>query len=94
MDATYAMNLDEKVTAWPNLPDSAIAGGDLRPARRSSRVSTRRTPVLTEPEGTTIQRGTDIRFLPQARAAERLRVLRPAGAALAAWTSGTSTSGS
>jgi len=25
LDATYTMNLEEKVTAWPNLPDSAIA---------------------------------------------------------------------
>ena len=36
---------------------------DLRPVRASSRASTRRRRCSIEPEGTTIQRGTDIRFL-------------------------------
>ena len=63
MDATYA---DE-----PRGEGHAVAehaGQRRSPPRssastRSSRTSTRRSPVLIEPEGTTIQRGTDIRFL-------------------------------
>ena len=62
MDATYAMNLDEKVTAWPNLPDSAIASLVFGQHALLPRVDPT-SPVLTDPEGTTIQRGTDIRFL-------------------------------
>jgi late control gene D protein (GPD) len=62
MDATYAMNLQEKVTSWPNLPDSAIATAIFGQHILIPRVDPS-APVLTEPEGTTIQRGTDIRFL-------------------------------
>lgn len=62
MDATYAMNLEEKVAAWPNLPDSAIAAAIFGQHTIVPQVDST-TPVLTEPEGTTIQRGTDIRFL-------------------------------
>jgi hypothetical protein len=62
MDATYAMNLDEKVTAWSNLPDSAIASVVFGQHAIVPRVDPT-SPVLTDPEGTTIQRGTDIRFL-------------------------------
>jgi phage protein D len=62
LDATYTMNLEEKVTAWPNLPDSAIAAAIFGQHTIVPRVDPT-TPVLTEPEGTTIQRGTDIRFL-------------------------------
>jgi phage protein D len=62
MDATYAMNLEEKVTSWPNLPDSAIATAIFGQHTIVPQVDP--TPsILTEPEGTTIQRGTDIRFL-------------------------------
>jgi phage protein D len=62
MDATLRMNLQEKVTAWPSMPDSAIAAAifgqyGLIPSVQPT------GPVLVEPEGTTIQRGTDIRFL-------------------------------
>jgi phage protein D len=62
LDATSLMNVEEKVAAWPNLPDSAIAaeifaGYELIPIVGAT------TPRLTDPEGTTIQRGTDIRFL-------------------------------
>ena len=64
MDATVLMNLEEKVKSWPN-----HAGQRDRRRRSSadygyrSRRSTSTSPVLTEPEGTTIQRATDIRFL-------------------------------
>lgn len=62
MDATYAMNLEEKVASWPNLPDSAIATVIFGQHGVVPRVDPT-PPVLTEPEGTTMQRGTDIRFL-------------------------------
>lgn len=62
MDATYSMNLQEKVNPWPNLPDSAIAAAIFGQHAIVPRVDPS-PPVLTEPEGTTIQRGTDIRFL-------------------------------
>jgi phage protein D len=62
LDATMLMNLEEKVTAWPDLADADIASSifgdhDLVPDVEST------SPVLAEPEGTTIQRATDIRFL-------------------------------
>jgi phage protein D len=62
LDATMLMNLEEKVTAWADMADSDIASAifgdhDLVPDVQST------SPVLSEPEGTTIQRGTDIRFL-------------------------------
>jgi phage protein D len=62
MDATHLMNLQERVKPWPNLPDSGIAAaifGQYGVVPRLDATS----PVLTEPDGTTIQRGTDIRFL-------------------------------
>jgi phage protein D len=62
MDATYAMNLEEKIKTWPNLPDSAIAATVFGEHAIAPRVDAT-SPVLTDPEGTTIQRGTDIRFL-------------------------------
>jgi phage protein D len=62
MDATYTMNLAEQATSWPNLPDSAIATAIFGQHTIVPQVDST-TPVLTEPEGTTIQRGTDIRFL-------------------------------
>jgi phage protein D len=62
LDATMLMNLEEKVTAWQDLADGDIASTifgdhDLLPDVQST------SPVLADPEGTTIQRGTDIRFL-------------------------------
>jgi hypothetical protein len=64
MDATYSMNLEEKmVTSWPNLPDSR----DRRP--RSSAQHTivpqidPTSPVLIRAGGDDHPRGTDIRFL-------------------------------
>ena len=62
MDATALMNLEEKVRQWPNLPDSAIAAaifGQYTVVPMTQPTS----PVLVEPEGTTTQRGSDIRFL-------------------------------
>lgn len=62
LDATLLMNLQEKVTAWPNLPDSAIAAAIFGQYTVIPRVQPT-APELVEPEGTTLQRGTDIRFL-------------------------------
>lgn len=61
-DATVLMGLEEKVTTWANMPDGAIAAAifgqyGLVPITQTT------SPTLTEPEGTTIQRGTDLRFL-------------------------------
>lgn len=62
MDATLLMNMTEKVTSWANMPDGAIAAQIFGQNALIPKVDTG-SPVLTEPEGTTIQRGTDIRFL-------------------------------
>lgn len=62
MDATLLMNLQEKVMAWPNLPDSAIAAAIFGQYAVIPQIQPT-PPVLVEPEGTTTQRGTDIRFL-------------------------------
>ena len=62
MDATMLMNLQEKVQPWPNMPDGAIAAaifGQYAIVPRTQPTS----PQLVEPQGTTTQRGTDIRFL-------------------------------
>jgi hypothetical protein len=62
MDATVLMNLQEKVMPWPNMPDSAIAAAIFGQYAVVPQIDP--SPfVLTEPEGMTIQRGTDIRFL-------------------------------
>lgn len=62
VDATALMNLEEKAVAWPNLPDSAIAAQIFAQHKLVPQVSAT-TPVLLEPEGITLQRGSDIRFL-------------------------------
>ncbi len=62
LDATYAMNLEENVAAWQNLTDDAIASAIFGRRAIVPRVDPT-PPVLSDPEGTTIQRGTDIRFL-------------------------------
>jgi phage protein D len=62
LDATLLMNLEEKVTPWPNLPDGAIAAAIFGQHALVPMVQPT-PPTLVEPEGTTIQRGTDIRFL-------------------------------
>jgi hypothetical protein len=62
MDATLLMNLQEKAMAWPNMPDSAIAAAIFGQYALIPNVQPT-APSLVEPEGTTTQRGTDIRFL-------------------------------
>lgn len=62
MDATFVMNMTEKVVPWPNLPDAAIASAIFGHNALIAHVDPT-SPVLVEPEGMTIQRGTDIRFL-------------------------------
>lgn len=61
-DATALMNLQEKVMPWPNMPASAIAAAIFPQYGLIPRVDPT-TPQYMEPEGTTTQRGTDIRFL-------------------------------
>jgi Phage tail baseplate hub (GPD) len=68
MDATLLMNLQEKVMPWPNLPDNLIATAIFGQYTLIPRVQPT-PPLLVEPEGTTTQRSTDIRFL--RRLAER-----------------------
>src|SRR5207247_8260095 len=62
MDATLLMNLFEKVMPWPNMPDSAIAAAIFGQYALVPQVFPT-PPYLIEPEGTTTQRATDIRFL-------------------------------
>ena len=62
MDATLVMNMTDSVTPWPNMPDSAIAAAIFGTHAIVPEVDPT-SPVLVEPEGTTIQRGSDIRFL-------------------------------
>ncbi len=62
LDATVLMGLQEKVMPWPNLPDSAIAAAIFAQYALIPMVQPT-APTLIEPEGTTIQRGTDLRFL-------------------------------
>jgi phage protein D len=62
MDATLLMNLQEKVMPWPSLPDAGIATAIFGQYGLVPQVQPT-PPVLVDPEGTTIQRGTDIRFL-------------------------------
>lgn len=63
MDATLLMNLQEKVMPWPNMPDSAIAAAIFAQYPPIVPQIQPTPPVLVEPEGTTTQRGTDMRFL-------------------------------
>jgi len=62
LDLTHLMNLEEKVTAWPNMPDGAIAAAIFGLYGAIPLVQPT-APQLVEPEGTTTQRDTDIRFL-------------------------------
>jgi len=62
MDATMLMNLTEKVMPWPVMPDSEIAAAIFAQYAIVPQIVPT-LPVLVEPEGTTTQRGTDIRFL-------------------------------
>jgi phage protein D len=62
LDALHLMGLEEKVTPWANQPDGTIAAQIFGQYGLVPRVQMT-SPVLVEPEGTTIQRGTDLRFL-------------------------------
>jgi len=62
LDVTALMNLEDKMVAWANMPDSTIATQILASYSLVPTV-TMTAPVLSDPEGTTIQRGSDIRFL-------------------------------
>jgi len=68
MDATVRMNMEEKVVAWPNMADSDIATAIFSQYGFVPEVE-RTKPIRQELDVTTIQRGTDIRFL--RRLAER-----------------------
>jgi hypothetical protein len=61
-DLTGVMNLEEKAKAWQNMPDGAIAAQIFGGYGVLPKVTVG-APRLVEPVGTTIQRGTDIRFL-------------------------------
>lgn len=61
MDASMLMNLQEKVVRWP-MADYQIAAAIFGQYPIIPQVSST-LPSLSEPEGTTTQRGTDIRFL-------------------------------
>lgn len=62
MDATVLMNLEEKIAAWPNMADSDIATAIFSQYGFVPDVE-QSQPVRQELDVTTIQRGTDIRFL-------------------------------
>jgi hypothetical protein len=62
MDATMLMNLQEKAMAWPVMPDAQIAQA-IFAQYLITPLASPTLPSLIEPEGTTTQRGTDIRFL-------------------------------
>lgn len=61
-DATVLMNLEEKVKAWENVSDSEMASSILGDYGLDPQVHTT-DARLADPEGTTMQRGTDLRFL-------------------------------
>jgi phage protein D len=62
LDRTALMNLEDKTVAWPNQPDALIAT-QIFAQNQLIPVVDPTGPVLIDPEGTTVQRGTDIRFL-------------------------------
>jgi phage protein D len=68
MDATVLMDLEEKVKAWPDQSDSAIASSIFSDHGFDANVQST-DPVRQSTEVTTMQRGSDIRFL--RRLAER-----------------------
>ena len=64
MDPTVRMNLDEKVRPWPNKADSVIATTIFGEYGFSAQVEPTQ-PSRQDVDYTTMQRGTDIRFLQQ-----------------------------
>jgi phage protein D len=64
MDATVLMNLEEKVKAWPDMSDSAIAQSIFGDHGLTPDVDDTQ-PTRQETDHTTMQRGTDMQFLRQ-----------------------------
>jgi phage protein D len=62
VDKTALMNLQEQTVAWQDQPDSLIATRIFASYQLTPQVDAT-GPVLVDPEGTTIQCGTDIRFV-------------------------------
>ncbi|HEY2160872.1 MAG TPA: contractile injection system protein, VgrG/Pvc8 family [Solirubrobacteraceae bacterium] len=62
MDATVLMDLEEKVRAWPDQADSAIADAIFGEYGFDTDVQSTE-PVRQESDVTSMQRGSDIRFL-------------------------------
>jgi hypothetical protein len=62
IDITSVMNFEEKAKAWTGLPDGAIAAALFGQYAVVPQV-TMTPPRVIEPMGSTVQRGTDIRFL-------------------------------
>jgi hypothetical protein len=62
VDVTAVMNLEEKAKAWTGLPDGAIAATLFTQYAVVPNV-TMTSPRIVEPLGSTVQRGTDIRFM-------------------------------
>jgi phage protein D len=66
MDPTVRMNLEEKVRPWPNMADSDIASAIFEDRDYGFVPVVEQTqPSRQEVDYTTMQRGTDIRFLQQ-----------------------------
>jgi phage protein D len=64
MDSTVLMNVEEKTVAWPNMADSDIAAAIFGNYGLTPRIE-QTQPIRQETDLTTIQRGSDIRFLQQ-----------------------------
>lgn len=62
MDATVLLSLEEKVKAWPDQADSAIASAIFSDYGLDADVEDTRV-VRQQDDVTTLQRGTDLRFL-------------------------------
>ena len=62
MDSTVLLNLEEKVRAWPDMADADIASAIFGEHGLGADVESTE-PTRQEAERTTIQRGTDMRFL-------------------------------
>ena len=65
-DASWLMNLTEKVKEWVDVTDADVAGADLRRLRHHARPTRTRdddSPSHTEDGHSLMQRGSDIQFL-------------------------------
>jgi hypothetical protein len=62
MDATFLMNLQEKVVSWP-MPDDGSIAAAIFGQYGVIPVVTPSLPFNNDPSDMTVQRGTDIRFL-------------------------------